>query len=46
MMKTIMLIIAIIIAIVIAIFSYCACVVSSQCSKYEGFHRKNDEDED
>lgn len=49
-MKTIMLIIASIIVgiivIVIALFSYCACVVSSKCNKYEGFHRKSDKDED
>lgn len=38
-MKTIMLIIAIIIVLFIAVFSYCACVVSSKCNKYEGFHR-------
>ena len=45
-MKIIMLIIAIIIIIFVAVFSYCACVVSSQCSRYEEYHRKNDEDED
>ena len=44
-MKIIMLIIAIIIVAFIALFSYCACVVSSQCNKYEGYHRKSDEDE-
>ena len=42
MLKIIMLIIAIIIVVFIAIFSYCACVVSSKCNKYEGFHRKSD----
>ena len=44
-MGKILFIIFIILMILIAIFSYCACVVSSQCNKYEGFHRKSDEDE-
>ena len=38
-MKVILGIIAIIIVLFIAVFSYCACVVSSKCNKYEGFHR-------
>lgn len=29
----------------IAAFAYCACVVSSECDKYEEYHRKSDEDE-
>ena len=44
-MGKILFIIFIILMIFIAVFSYCACVVSSQCSKYEDYHRKSDEDE-
>ena len=45
MLGKIMLIVLIIIVIVIALFSYCACIVSSRCNKYEGFHRGSDEDD-
>lgn len=43
-MGKILFIIFIILMFFIAVFSYCACVVSSKCNKYEGFHRKSDED--
>lgn len=44
-MELILWIIAIIIIMFIAVFSYCACVVSSKCNKYEGFRRKSDEND-
>jgi hypothetical protein len=43
MLRKIILIALIAIVVVIAIFSYCACVVSSRCNKYEGYHRRSDE---
>ena len=45
MLGKIMLIIAIIVVIVIALFSYCACIVSSRCNKYEGYLRRSDEND-
>lgn len=45
MLGKIILIVLVIIVIVIALFSYCACVVSSQCDEYEDYHRRSDEND-
>ncbi len=36
----------IIIIVSLGIFAICSCFISSECNKYENFHRKSDEEDE
>ena len=46
MLKVIISIAAILVIILLALFSICACIISSECSRYEGYRRKGENDDE
>lgn len=42
MAKILGIIFGILFVVVVGIFSICSCIVSSECNKYEDYHRKDD----
>ena len=44
-MKVIAIIIGVVLVILMALFSICACILSSECSRYEEYCRKANDNE-